>query len=64
MTAEEVVKGARAWAAPEVLLGATFTASADIFSFGVVLWEIVTGRQPHIGPLRDARCALSPDTLS
>ena len=30
------------WLAPEVLGGETFTASADVFSFGVVMWEVLS----------------------
>jgi serine/threonine protein kinase len=40
--------GSKAWEAPEVLLGESFSFSADIYSFGVVLWEIVTGRRPTL----------------
>ena len=29
------------WLAPEVLIGGSATAASDVFSFGVVLWELV-----------------------
>ena len=35
--------GTFAWSAPEVLLGTRTSEKADIFSYGVILWEIVTG---------------------
>lgn len=34
------------WAAPERLAGEAYSFSADVFSFGVVLWELVTLREP------------------
>lgn len=50
--------GTWAWVAPEVILGGRVTHKADIFSFGVVLWEIVTLERPAWrGNLRDIRCA-------
>lgn len=44
-----------AWAAPEVLLGKACTEKVDIYSYGVILWELVTGEQPRRGFLRHAR---------
>ena len=40
-----------AWAAPEVVYRRRATEKIDIWSFGVVLWEVVTGRPPHPGRL-------------
>jgi serine/threonine protein kinase len=31
---------------PEVLLGTTFTTASDIYSFGMIMWGISTGRRP------------------
>jgi serine/threonine protein kinase len=42
--------GTAPWCAPEVLCddGLTpITAKSDIFSFGLVLWEMITLRMPH-----------------
>jgi serine/threonine protein kinase len=32
--------------APEVLNKSKYTEKADIYSFGLVLWSMVTGQQP------------------
>jgi serine/threonine protein kinase len=32
--------------APEVIKGETFGQSADVYSFGVILWEMLTGQVP------------------
>ena len=40
---------------PEVLLGARCTSKSDVYSYGVVLWEIVTGQVPVRGQLRDVQ---------
>ena len=53
--------GTFAWAAPELLLGDRCTEKVDIYSFGVVLWEIVTQEMPIRGALRDPD---SPDECS
>ncbi|KAL4437438.1 hypothetical protein ABPG75_004577 [Micractinium tetrahymenae] len=42
-----------AWSAPEMLWGAKCTEKADIYSFGIVLWEICSGEAPERGRLRD-----------
>jgi len=53
------VMGTLAWAAPELLLGQRCTPKVDIFSLGVMLWEIATGGVPQRGfveapPIGDA----------
>ncbi|CAI2185306.1 16210_t:CDS:2 [Funneliformis geosporum] len=32
--------------APEVLQGQTYTEKSDIYSFGMIMWECMTGRRP------------------
>jgi serine/threonine protein kinase len=41
--------GTFAWAAPELLLGQRCDSKVDIFSMGVILWEIATGKMPQRG---------------
>ncbi|CAI2163245.1 13948_t:CDS:2 [Funneliformis geosporum] len=32
--------------APEIFLGQEYTTAADIYSFGMIMWELMTGRKP------------------
>lgn len=47
--------GTLAWSAPEVLAGRRCSEKADIYSFGVLLWEIVCGEGPVRGQMRAPR---------
>ena len=40
-----------AWAAPEVILRKRANEKIDIWSFGIILWEVVTGSMPRPGQL-------------
>lgn len=44
-TATGIVKGKCAYVAPEQVVGDPLDARTDIFSLGVVLWEMLTGRR-------------------
>lgn len=60
--------GTVAYASPEQCRGEPLTASADIYSLGVILFEMITGRQPFTGPtplavMRQHLSAPSPNPL-
>ena len=40
-----------AWAAPEVIYRRRATEKIDIWSLGVIIWEVVSGKMPHPGVL-------------
>ncbi|CAC5386610.1 MAP3K7 [Mytilus coruscus] len=39
-------KGSAAWMAPEVFEGNMYSEKCDVFSFGIILWEVITRRKP------------------
>ncbi|CAG9112063.1 unnamed protein product [Plutella xylostella] len=39
-------KGSAAWMAPEVFEGSSYTEKCDVFSWGIILWEVLTRRKP------------------
>ncbi|XP_020707621.1 mitogen-activated protein kinase kinase kinase 11-like isoform X1 [Athalia rosae] len=41
--------GTYAWMAPEVIRESTFSKASDVWSYGVLLWELLTGETPYKG---------------
>ena len=41
--------GTYAWMAPEVIKSSTFSKASDVWSYGILLWEILTGETPYKG---------------
>ena len=39
-------KGSAAWMAPEVFEGITYSEKCDVFSWGIILWEVLARRLP------------------
>jgi len=39
-------KGSAAWMAPEVFEGTTYSEKVDVFSWGIILWEVLARRLP------------------
>lgn len=46
------------WMAPEVLCNEIYAEPADVFSFGIILWEMLTKECPYDG-MSPIQCALS-----
>ncbi|XP_053608562.1 mitogen-activated protein kinase kinase kinase 11 isoform X3 [Plodia interpunctella] len=41
--------GTYAWMPPEVIKNSTFSRASDVWSYGVLLWELLTGETPYKG---------------
>lgn len=50
--------GTSQWMAPEVLISQKYDEKADVYSFGIILWEMLTGDVPYRG-LRDIQVAMT-----
>lgn len=52
------IYGVLPYIAPEVLWGKKFTQAADIYGFGIIMWELTTGQRPFDGYEFDIGLAL------
>lgn len=39
-------RGSAAWMAPEVFQSSSYTEKCDVFSFGIILWEVFARKKP------------------
>ncbi|GMR54113.1 hypothetical protein PMAYCL1PPCAC_24308 [Pristionchus mayeri] len=42
-------KGSAPWMAPEVFKGKQYSTACDVYSLGIILWQMITRRQPYPG---------------
>lgn len=48
-THESGTKGTFQWMAPESIRGGTYSKASDSWSYGVILWELLTSQSPYSG---------------
>ena len=65
LTRTGIVVGKRAYLSPERIAGMSATPASDIFSLGVVMYELLTLRRPFLGkdPTELARAIMTGDFL-
>eukprot|EP01116_Phalansterium_solitarium_P021849 TRINITY_DN697_c0_g2_i2.p1 TRINITY_DN697_c0_g2~~TRINITY_DN697_c0_g2_i2.p1 ORF type:complete len:514 (-),score=132.79 TRINITY_DN697_c0_g2_i2:155-1696(-) len=42
----KVAKGTPLWMSPEIMLGKPFNEKCDVYSFGIILWQMLTRKEP------------------
>src|SRR6185369_9172878 len=56
---DQKVYGVLPFVAPEILRGEKFTKAADIYGFGMIMWEILSGEAPFMDREYDEYLALN-----
>ena len=51
LTAEGTIMGTLAYLAPELIQGEAATAQSDLYAFGIILYELLTGQAPFQGTI-------------
>eukprot|EP00002_Diphylleia_rotans_P028911 TRINITY_DN5847_c0_g1_i1.p1 TRINITY_DN5847_c0_g1~~TRINITY_DN5847_c0_g1_i1.p1 ORF type:complete len:2350 (+),score=427.40 TRINITY_DN5847_c0_g1_i1:170-7219(+) len=46
--------GTLLWMAPEIIGGSDYAAEADVYSFGIIIWEVLTRREPYPGEVAES----------
>lgn len=61
--AMKTVVGSPAWMAPEILEHKPYDESVDVYSFGILMWELYSGQRPFkdMAPLQIAMAVISKD---
>ena len=57
-TDDEERFGIISYMAPEIWQGKKYTTASDIYSFGMIMWELMTGRKPFWDQSHDANLIL------
>ncbi|GET04100.1 kinase-like domain-containing protein [Rhizophagus clarus] len=57
--ADKVICGVLPFVAPEVLLGKEYTKAADIYGFGMIMYEVISGKPPFVDMDYDENLALA-----
>jgi serine/threonine protein kinase len=52
LTAQRTIRGTLAYLAPELIRGEPASVQSDLYAFGIILYELLTGQAPFQGPIR------------
>ena len=55
----DVIEGVLPYIAPEVLRKFPYTKKSDVYSIGIIMWELATGKRPFSNEKHDSILAVS-----